>query len=308
MKTTLISNLGPLLRAFYAFLIVIAALWAMPRNACAQLYVTQAGERGALVSEYNANTGKLIKAKFIKGVLLVGLAVSDNDNILFVTSAGTGTVGKYDATTGATINTSFITGLDYPVGLAVNGKTLFVGNGILTASVGKYNANTGKAINASFITGLLHPLGIVRMRPAPSLPTQSFLFVSESGPTDLGSVGKYNASTGATINASFITGLTDAEGLVVLGNTLFVASYGSTPNGGGTIGEYDATTGAVINANFITGLSYPTGLALLGNSLFVVNYLTGTVGKYDATTGAAINASFITGLTQPSEIAVKRAK
>lgn len=306
MKKTLTSNLRPLLRAFYAFLTVVAALWAMPRNACAQLYVTQAG---GLVSKYNTDTGKLIKAKFIKGLNVpVGLAVSDKDNVLFVTNVDAGTVGKYNASTGATINASLITGLDTPVGLAVKGKTLFVGNGVLTASVGKYNADTGQAINATFITGLVHPLGIVRMRPAPSLPTQSFLFVSESGPGDLGSVGKYNASTGAAINASFITGLTDAEGLALLSNTLFVASYGSTPNGGGTVGEYDATTGAVINANFITGLSYPTGLALLGNNLYVVNYLTGTVGKYDATTGAAINASFITGLTQPSEVAIKLAK
>jgi hypothetical protein len=303
MKTRITSNLRPLLRAAYLFPIVIAALWAMPRNARAQLYVTQAG---GLVSEYNATTGKLIKAKFIKGLYVpVGLAVSDKDNVLFVTSVTTGRVGKYDATTGAKINTSFITGLDSPVGLAVKGKTLFVGNGVLTASVGKYNANTGKAINASFITGLVHPLGIVLMDPAPSFPTQSFLFVSMSGPVNPGSVGKYNASTGATINASFITGLTDAEGLAVLGNTLFVASYGGTPYGGGTVGEYDATTGAVINASFITGLSYPTGLAVLGNTLFVVNYLTGTVGEYDATTGAAINTSFITGLTQPSEIAIK---
>lgn len=306
MNTTSTSNWRPLSRPFYAFLIAIAVLCAMPRNASAQLYVTQAG---GLVSEYDATTGEVIKAKFIKGLHVpVGLAVSGKDNVLFVTNATTGTVGKYDASTGAVIKANFITGLDWPVGIAIKGKTLWVGSGVLTGTVGKYNANTGKAINASFITGLLHPLGIVLMDPAPSLPTQSFLFVSESGPGDLGSVGKYNAGTGAVINASFITGLTDAEGLAVLGNTLLVVSYGSTPDGGGTVGEYDATTGAVINASFITGLSYPTGLAVLGNNLFVVNYLTGTVGKYDATTGAAINTSFIAGLTQPSEIAIKSAK
>jgi hypothetical protein len=37
MKTSITSNLRPLLRNFYPFLIAIAALWAIPRNAHAQL-------------------------------------------------------------------------------------------------------------------------------------------------------------------------------------------------------------------------------------------------------------------------------
>ena len=313
MKTSITSNSRPLLRAFCPFLIAIGAISAMPRNAQAQLYVTQGNvppKSGGTVSEYNFNTGELIKAKFIKGLHYpIGLAVKDN--VLFVTDfSPPGTVGEYDASTGAAIDTSLISGLLEPVGLAVKGKnlTLFVGSEAYPGSVGKYNAITGK-FNASFITGLNFPEGLAIMGPAPPFPTQSFLFVSESEPDNLGSVGKYNASTGAMINASFITGLSDPEGLAVLGNTLFVATYGDgTPDGGGTVGEYDATTGQLIKAKFIKGLSYPTGLALLGNTLFVVNYLTGTVGKYDATTGAAINASFITGLTLPSEIAVRSAK
>ena len=85
------------------------------------------------MSEYDATTGKLIKAKFIKRLYVpVGLAVSDKDNALFVTSVDT--VGKYDATTGAAINASLITGLDSPVGIAVQGKTLLVGNGVITAN------------------------------------------------------------------------------------------------------------------------------------------------------------------------------
>jgi hypothetical protein len=61
MKT---SKWRSLLRAFYAFLIAFATLWAMPRNAHAQLYVTQAVSPG-IVSEYNASTGKVIKSNFI---------------------------------------------------------------------------------------------------------------------------------------------------------------------------------------------------------------------------------------------------
>ena len=62
-------------------------------------------------------------------------------------------------------------------------------------------------------------------------------------------VSEYDANTGATINANFITA-PNPEGLALLGNHLFVANF--TPNG--TVGEYDANTGAAINANFITGL------------------------------------------------------
>jgi hypothetical protein len=48
--TTLTSNWRPLLRAFYPFLIAIAALWAMPKNARAQLYVTEVpGDNGGVV-------------------------------------------------------------------------------------------------------------------------------------------------------------------------------------------------------------------------------------------------------------------
>lgn len=63
-----------------------------------------------------------------------------------------------------------------------------------------------------------------------------------------GKVGEYNATTGATIKANFITGLSAPAGLALLGNDLFVANYGT-----GTVGEYNASTGKVINANFLKG-------------------------------------------------------
>ena len=63
MKSSITSNLRPLLRAFYPFVIAIAALCDMPRSAYGQLYVTQLA-RG-IVSEYNATTGDVINAKLI---------------------------------------------------------------------------------------------------------------------------------------------------------------------------------------------------------------------------------------------------
>jgi hypothetical protein len=159
MKTTPASNWRPLLRAFYAFLIAFAALWAMPRNACAQLYVIN---NFGGVSEYNATTGEVINASFITGLIdPAGLAVKGNT--LFVANSG-GFVGKYDATTGAAINPGFITGLSQPFGLALLGNTLFVANQAGRSrgagTIGTYDATTGAAINASFITGLSAPFGL----------------------------------------------------------------------------------------------------------------------------------------------------
>jgi PEP-CTERM motif len=64
-------------------------------------------------------------------------------------------------------------------------------------------------------------------------------------------VGQYDATTGATINATFINsgqGLSGPVGLGLDGNNhLFVT------NSDNKIGEFNATTGATINAAFING-------------------------------------------------------
>src|SRR5271166_6271769 len=112
-------------------------------------------------------------------------------------------------------------------------------------------------------------------------------------------VGKYDATTGAAINANFITtGLSNPFQLAVLGNNLFVVNQFNFG-----VDEYNATTGALIKANFVSGMQRsPYGIAVSGNNLFVVSG--STVGEYDATTGATINANFITGLSTPLGIAV----
>ena len=88
-------------------------------------------------------------------------------------------------------------------------------------------------------------------------------------------MGEYNATTGATINATFITGLNAPQGLALDGlNHLFVQNNG-------TVGEYDATTGAVINAAFITG-GVHAGILYVGqvpepSSLLLVAAAAGTL-------------------------------
>jgi hypothetical protein len=299
---TITSNSRPLRRALCTLLLCIAALWAIPTSARAQLYVSQPFQGS--IGEYNASTGIAINANFITGLNYpYGFALSGNT--LFVANYGGTTVGTYNATTGAAINANFITGLSDPEGLAVSGDTLFVSQLIVIGgtaegtTVGTYNATTGAVINANFITGLS---GNITFGLAVS---GNDLFVANDGAVGSevqGTVGEYNATTGAAINVNFITGLTEPFGLAVSGNTLFVSNGYS----GHTVGKYNASTGAAINANFITGLTEPFGLAVSGNTLFLADWTSGinTVGEYSATTGAAINANFIT-LEQPAGLAVR---
>ena len=106
------------MRALYPFLIATAALWAMPKNASAQLYVIEFPGGLGVVGKYDAKTGAAISS-FITG-LNVPQWLAVKGNTLFVANSDfSGTVGEYDAKTGAAINPSFITGLNFPIALAV---------------------------------------------------------------------------------------------------------------------------------------------------------------------------------------------
>jgi hypothetical protein len=195
-----------LFRKLFALLVIpasVVALWAMPRNAHAQLYVTNL----PVVSQYDPTTGAVISASFITG-LNVPFGLGLKGNTLFVTNFFGNTVGKYNATTGAAISPTFITGLDLPTGVALSGNTLFVTNLdeiFGGGTVGKYDAKTGAAINANFITGLSGPEGGLALKG-------NTLFVADSS---VNRVGAYDATTGAVINANFITGLNEPAGIAV---------------------------------------------------------------------------------------------
>ena len=108
--------------------------------------------------------------------------------------------------------------------------------------------------------------------------------------TNGGGIGEYDATTGATINATLVSGVYHPVGITVSGGNLFVAFDQL-----GTVGEFNATTGATVNAPLVSGLNdYPWGVAVSGGNLFVGRNR-GGIGKYDATTGATVNASFISG-------------
>ena len=72
-------------------------------------------------------------------------------------------------------------------------------------------------------------------------------------------IGAYTTS-GATVNASLITGLNGPVGIAVSGSDLFVAN---TPSIGiDTIGEY-TTSGATVNASLVSGLAIPWAIAVV---------------------------------------------
>jgi hypothetical protein len=318
MKKSITSNWRPPFPASYLLIIAIAVLWVMPKNARAQLYVSQQPfGKPAFVSEYNASTGKVRDRHFIpelngpRGLAVFG-PTEFPDGFLFVADLLNDEVGKYDAKTGAPINASFITGIISPDALAVLDDSLFVAHFDFDIDeVGKYNASTGAPIKVKFITrGLNGPIGLAVLG--------NTLFVLNLGGTSpSGTVGKYDAIKGAVINATLITGLDRPSALAVKAKAehgfgvvdeVFVADRD------GTVSKYDAKTGGAINAPFIKGLHEPSALAVLGDTLFVASLGdgsqedSGTVGTYNAKTGEAINAKFITGLNNPSGLAVKSPK
>jgi hypothetical protein len=212
---------------------------------------------GGVVGKYDAKTGSAISQSFITGTDFVPVGLALSGDTLFVASAGVGTIegtiGKYDAKTGKAIDTSFITGLPAgPVGevifgLGLSGDNLFVTNNQDNALI-EFNAKTGKAIgspvdvatpygigfyggkifvaseesgtiaeytrtgeliNANFITGLGQPFQIAIVGDT--------LFVADGSAA---TVGKYDAKTGAAINAAFISGLfTEPVGIAVKAQT-----------------------------------------------------------------------------------------
>ncbi len=305
MKRNITANLRLLFRALYAFFIVIAAVWAMPRNASAQGYGIQQPNFPSdigNVSKYNALPRKVIDFFVVEALKVVKYDVQSGAPIHVVQA-----VPLVLVTAGLVLEPVLISS---PVAFFAGVKrTSAVGLSSADDTVGwvgTYDATTGTPINTSFI--LFQPPPGVRVDKCTGLALKGgtlFVVFQLQGPgsDQSGIVGTYDVKTGAPINANFITGLNQPSGLAVFGDTLFVTNFG-TNSSNGTVGKYDAKTGAVIDANFITGLSNPAGPAVLGNTLLVAEEFKNAVGKYDAKTGAPVNANFITGLSHPIFLAL----
>ena len=231
----------------------------------------------------------------------VGVAVSGND--LFVLSSGDllggGQFGAYNATTGATINASLPVDLSTALGIAASGGNLLVAN-TFGDKIGEYTTS-GATVNASLVTGLKNPTVMA--------VSGNDLFVANAGTTGngteftprSGSIGEYNATTGAVIQKTLVTGLTSngnnyPVGIAVSGGNLFVTNLN-------TVAEYNASTGALESSSLLPGVVAPSGIAASQGNLYVVDAAQSTIGEY-TTSGIAVNSSLITGLGSPSAIAV----
>ena len=98
-----------------------------------------------------------------------------------------------------------------------------------------------------------------------------------------GTVGEYNATTGAAMNPTSHHGAERPLWTRVIGQQPL--RVGLQHRHRGRIQRHHGSRES--NFTTITGLRRrPTGLALSGNNLFVANFGGGTVGEYNATTGA----------------------
>jgi hypothetical protein len=113
-----------------------------------------------------------------------------------------------------------------------------------------------------------------------------------SGP-NLGTVGAYDAVTGATINAAFVDltqGLYLPNGIARGGaNRLFVGNIAG-------INEYDLTTGATVGAPL--GTTSTSAQVQVDDHNHLFGSGANSIAQYDATTGATINAHFIDSPSQ----------
>ena len=265
--------------------VAVALFIDMAGIARAQIYIATSGAN--TIAAYNFD-GSVINTALISGLSNpYGVAVSGAD--LYVANYNGG-VGKY-TTAGTTVNAALITGLNNPTGVAVAGTDLFVAvfNG---ATVGKYTT-AGATVDATFITaGVSFPYQAVvsgsnvyvvnnagggnptvgvfdastgaigssalvssGLNAAASLAVSgSYIYVSNYF---IGTIGKFDAVTGAPVDTAFISGLDHPFGIALSGGNLYVGN-----NGNGTIGVYDAATGATVNATLISGLPAALGIAV----------------------------------------------
>jgi hypothetical protein len=223
------------------------------------LHDANADPNSGTIGVYDATTGAPINTSLVTGLAAPDGVLVSGGNLYVANSDGDNapsTIGEY-TTSGDVINASLVSGLRGPSGLALSGNDLFVtdeGNTGFKGTIGEYDATTGATINASLAnTGNGTELAFDAISGVD-------IFVVNF---NAGTIGEYTTS-GATVNASLVTGLEgNPIGVAVSGGDLFAvrqdqftAQY--------YIGEYNATTGAAINASLISGLvDFPTGIVIV---------------------------------------------
>jgi hypothetical protein len=206
------------------------------------------------VRKFDAITGspilftisQLTEAYGVRGVIV------GNNNDLYTISYSEG-VNKYNSITGELITYAIL-----PPSASQYFGCLDSNNNLYISSVGNSQIDSGfiskyTASNSSITTyfvGSAGTYGNVLFNPnGLYVDINNILYVSnEGGSTTPYYIGKYNALTGETINAQFIT-LDTSPGSITgdNNNNLFISN-------GTVISQYDSVTGNLINSNYATGL------------------------------------------------------
>lgn len=163
------------------------------------LYVAGASS----VGEYSLS-GTPINASFIQGHF-TDLAISGNDLFVLAGGVDNATVEEYDATTGNLINGSLITGLYDTFRFAVSGGYIYTGS-YANGSVSKFTLS-GAAVNSGLVTGL-RDAGVADLAVL-----GNNLYIAD---VQTDSVGLYDATTGAAINPSLVSGVSNPDGILVV--------------------------------------------------------------------------------------------
>jgi hypothetical protein len=229
-----------------------------------------------VLDQHNGTIGKYTTSgETVNASLVTGLSNPNNPQAMavsgttiFVLDDGGYKIGEY-TTSGTTVNASLVYLPNGSTGIAVSGTDLFiVSPGTWSINTGLYNpgsssiseyTTSGALVSASLVTPVCSSAQIGGLSIAAS---GTNLFVAMSGTFGAdgfdpasGAVSEYTTS-GATVNASLVTGLKETSNITVSGTNLYVANLGD-----GTIGEY-TTSGATVNASLISGLSYPQAIAV----------------------------------------------
>ena len=262
--------------ACFAFLLLAASL-AQP-SARGQVYVGDGAGGPGAVHEYTLS-GSVITPTLVGGYsqtpYLQGIAISGTR--LFTADDVDGKIGVFNVNTGAVINTALINAPAGSWGIAVGNNLIYVSNyyGSLTAYHDTPTPTVAWTIVGSGNAGDVVLSG-----------TDLYLIHSPSGVSSAFEISKYNAITGAVVNATLVTGLNDTFGLTISGSNLFAAGYST-----GTIGEY-TTAGATVNASLVNGQQNSEGMAVSGTTIYVADLT--EVAMYSTVNGS-LTGSFSVG-------------
>lgn len=263
------------------FLISGFMLAALSQYLGAQTLFSLTSFLGNTVRKYDAQSGSVLSSSLVAGLNSSGGIALDGNGFIYVTDYSAGTVGKYQASNGAVINSQFVA----PLGALANGMVIDNNNHLFIATgLGVFVANltsgavSGTVIhppnNGSFFLAtdnasnlyVATPGAISRYDSAGTLVASSYIaysgpdfirdFVVDSngilflasgagGASASTTISTYDAITGQSLNAAFITGLVSIVSMSLDGSgRLYVATATS-------VGVYDAINGVVINTQLI---------------------------------------------------------